>query len=240
MVHYINGKIYKIEAINGADGDVYYGSTTRKTLAQRMSGHRKDYKRYKDNKQRLVTSFNLFDKYGIENCNIFLVENFPCETKDELTTREAFYIQNYLCVNKLVPYRNPEENMRLKKDYYEKNKYEIIRKNSIYREVHKDEYKHYLKNYCEEHKDELKEKKRHYVEDHKEEIKEYQKQYRNEHYQNKKEYNRLYYEKKKNELKAYANNYYQMNKEDCQKRHKLYYENTKNNNKNNKLGDKEE
>jgi hypothetical protein len=46
MTNYNNGKIYKIEPLNGEDGDIYIGSTTKKLLCQRMASHRYDYKRW--------------------------------------------------------------------------------------------------------------------------------------------------------------------------------------------------
>ena len=36
MVNYNNGKIYKIEPLNGEEGDIYIGSTTKEYLSQRM------------------------------------------------------------------------------------------------------------------------------------------------------------------------------------------------------------
>ena len=38
----------------------------------------------------------------MENCKIELVENYACNSKEELNAREGFYIQNNECVNKLV------------------------------------------------------------------------------------------------------------------------------------------
>ena len=33
MVNYNNGKIYKIEPVNGEEGDIYIGSTTKEYLS---------------------------------------------------------------------------------------------------------------------------------------------------------------------------------------------------------------
>ena len=51
----------------------------------------------------------IFDKFGFENCKIELVENFPCNSKEELTKREGFYIQSNDCVNKHIAGRTKEE-----------------------------------------------------------------------------------------------------------------------------------
>jgi predicted Zn-ribbon and HTH transcriptional regulator len=102
MVDYSHGKIYKIEPIVEHDeGDIYVGSTTKHYLSQRMDKHIYDYKRYKEEKCSFITSFKLFDKYGVENCKIILLELCSnISTKDELLSREQHYIQSVKCVNK--------------------------------------------------------------------------------------------------------------------------------------------
>ena len=106
MVNYENGKIYKIESYLG--DKIYIGSTTKKYLSQRMDTHRTDYKRWKNGLYNFVTSFTIFEEYGIENCNIVLLELFPCESKDMLHSREAHYIRTLKCVNKCIPNRTKE------------------------------------------------------------------------------------------------------------------------------------
>ena len=117
---YQNSKIYKIESHQG--NKVYIGSTTEKTLARRMACHRSHYKGWKDGKRYRVSSYYLFDEYGLENCNIVLVENYPCNTKDELTIREQFYIKNTEnCVNKCRAVTSIDEKRQQLKEYHEKN-----------------------------------------------------------------------------------------------------------------------
>lgn len=100
MVNYSNGKIYKIVPTNG-DDTCYVGSTTKQYLSQRMDVHRNDFKKWqKNNNQRKTTSIELFEKYGVENCKIELIENFPCNSKDELEKKEAEYIKALNCINK--------------------------------------------------------------------------------------------------------------------------------------------
>ena len=118
MVNYSNGKIYKIESDLG--DLIYIGSTTKYYLSQRMERHRFDYVRRCTYRPQLnITAHQLFDKYGIDNCRIVLLESVNyCESKDELTAREAYYIKNNKCVNKNVPNRT-------KKEYY----------NEVYKDV---------------------------------------------------------------------------------------------------------
>ena len=98
------GKVYKIEPICDHDeGDIYIGSTTKDYLSQRLVMHRSNYKEWKQGKRPLTTSFNLFDKYGIKNCQIILLESVNAKNCNELEAREAHYIQSLKCVNKHIP-----------------------------------------------------------------------------------------------------------------------------------------
>jgi hypothetical protein len=136
MVNYNNGKIYKIEPIIDHDeGDIYIGSTTKQYLSQRMDTHKNDYKR----KHGGMSCYKLFDKYGIENCCITLLENVQARSKDELHARERFYIQSFKCVNKNIPLRtmhehyidNKEKINNYHKNHYENNKDTILERNKI-------------------------------------------------------------------------------------------------------------
>ena len=123
---YNNGKIYRIESSKG--DKVYIGSTTKKYLSQRMDKHRSNYKHWKKgNDQGKLSSFILFDEYGVENCSIILIETFACISKDELRAKEAYHIKaSNNCVNKVMPKRTPQE-------YHQDNKEE---RNAISREYY--------------------------------------------------------------------------------------------------------
>jgi hypothetical protein len=107
MVNYANSKIYKIECINAVEGDgnIYIGSTTKKS--ERIVSHRRDYVQWKSGNSKVgrLTSFELFDKFEMENCRIVLIEKFPCSSRNELTAQEATYICSLKCVNKMIPHR---------------------------------------------------------------------------------------------------------------------------------------
>jgi len=118
MPDYQKAKIYKIVDLN--EEMVYIGSTSQ-TLCRRMSDHKKDYKIRKDK----FTVHNIFDKYGIENCKILLIENYPCESRTELEKREGEIIKSLVCVNKIIAGRTPKER-------YEDNKDEILKRNRLY------------------------------------------------------------------------------------------------------------
>lgn len=184
MTNYNNGKIYKIESSLG--DKVYYGSTTKQYLSQRMTRHRGSYNMWLEGKCNLVMAYKLFDEYGIENCKIVLVENYPCKTKDELTAREAYYIKNFECVNKYVPNRtrkeyledNKERISEQLKEYRFKNTEKIAEYQKEYREINKNNSIEYQKEYRKTNKEKLSGKKKEWYEDNKEKVLEQHKQYR--------------------------------------------------------------
>ena len=105
MVNYNNGKIYKI--VCNVTGDIYIGSTTKEYLSQRLTTHRNNYTKYLNGKYCFVTSLKALEN---DNYDIILLENVNCTNRDELRSRERFYIENNKCVNKVIPGRTDQEN----------------------------------------------------------------------------------------------------------------------------------
>jgi hypothetical protein len=161
MVNYNNSKIYKIEPINGEEGDIYIGSTTKHLLSERMAKHRINYKNWKEDKYGKTTNFILFDKYGVDNCIISLIENFNCNSLTELRIRETFYINLMLCVNERIPYRSDEDKKKNIKIYRDNNSVEITKKSKIYRDNNKDIIKIKYKEFRDNNKE--KEAERHSI-----------------------------------------------------------------------------
>ena len=135
MPDYQKGKIYKIWDSNYTD--CYVGSTIQ-DLSVRMAEHRKFYKQYLEGKRNNYTSFDLFKKYGVENCRIELEETYPCNTKEELTAREGIIIRRDECVNKRI-------NGRTHKEWYEDNKAEERYKQKQHYELHKERFLNHQK-----------------------------------------------------------------------------------------------
>ena len=96
------------------------------------------------------------------NYGIYLVENYPCNTKDELRMRERFFIENNQCVNKCIPIRLEEEKNKLLIEHYNKNKTERLKNMKIYYSQHKLEIDDYQKKYREENRAKLGEYKNQY------------------------------------------------------------------------------
>ena len=110
MVNYQYAKIYKI--VDNTNGNIYIGSSCEPILSRRLAQHKSDYKRYLKGNHNFITSFEII-KNG--NYEIVLIESYPCNSKDELHSREKFYIENNKCVNKFIPNRTG-------KKWYEENK----------------------------------------------------------------------------------------------------------------------
>lgn len=136
MVNYKNGKIYKI--ISNKTDKIYIGSTTKKYLCDRLAIHRAEYKRYKTGKiKKYITSFKLIE---YDDAKIILIENYQCNTKDELRQREQYWIdQNKdFYINKNNAFGHDKEKIAKKnKKYYNKHKEEILKQQKIYKNMPK-------------------------------------------------------------------------------------------------------
>jgi len=190
MPDFKQGKIYCLRSHQ--TGDIYIGSTCQ-PLPKRKGDHRGKYKLWKNGKYHYVASFELI-KY--DDCYIELLEECPCDNRNQLERREGQLIREMDCVNKYVAGRS-------KKEYDEEHKEQIKK----YREEHKEQIKEYKKKYREEHKEQIKEYKKKYNEENKEEIKEYQKEYHEEHKEQIKEWKKKYNEAHKNDFKCEVCNY---------------------------------
>jgi hypothetical protein len=112
--NYNQGKIYKI--ISDKIDKIYIGSTTLKYLSTRLQNHSARYKAGGN-----VSSKKLFE---LGNCQIILLENYCCNSKDELTARERYYIEQNknICVNIRCPNTTLEEKRNKIKEWMKNNK----------------------------------------------------------------------------------------------------------------------
>jgi len=217
---YANGRIYKIEPICEHDeNEVYYGSTCQ-LLCKRMDSHRSNYKSWKNGNRAKTFSYELFEKYGIENCKIYLVELYPCETKEELLAREGYYIKNNKCVNRMVAGRT-------QKQYYEEHRVTINERQKKYAFDNKDKIKEYNDEYRQNNKEFIAERSKVYYEDHRVAINERQKKYALENKDKIKEYKDEYRQNNKEFIAERSKVYRDNNKDKLIEKHKLYYQNNK-------------
>ena len=162
MIYYSKSKIYKI--VCNITGLIYIGSTSQ-TLCQRLQDHKKNYKRYLNEKFPFISSFKIIEN---NNYDIILVENFPREKKEELHSRERYWIENTECVNMVISTRTHRE-------WYQDNKEKLKKHMKKYRENNKEKIKEYYENNKEkikEYYENNKEKKKEYYENNKEKINE--------------------------------------------------------------------
>jgi len=96
MPNYQNAKIYKLWCHE--TDEIYIGSTTV-PLSKRLGQHK--YPNY------TASSRILFEKSN--NVMIELIEEYPCENKDQLTKREGELIRQLDCVNKRIEGRTKQE-----------------------------------------------------------------------------------------------------------------------------------
>jgi len=147
MPDYQRGKIYKITS-----GDTtYIGSTCEQTLAKRLAGHVQGYKCWKNGKQNFISSYLLIET---EEYEITLIELYPCDSRDELRSRERFHIETNDCVNKNIPGRSHKEYIQ---SYYKENIEKIKEKVKIYANDNKDTIKENQKVYREDNRDKKRE-----------------------------------------------------------------------------------
>ena len=113
-----------------------------------MTSHRTKYKQYQNAKYQFNTAFSIFNEYGIENCKIELMENYPCSSKAELLAREGHHQRMNDCVNKFIADRKSQE-------YYQDKRDKCLEQQRIYRQENPDKILEYGKAYYQRKKESL-------------------------------------------------------------------------------------
>jgi hypothetical protein len=134
MVDYSKSKIYRVIGGNL----IYFGSTTQ-SLTKRKAIHINDKKR---GKNLSINPILDFEDYKIE-----LVEEFPCNNKEELLQRERWWIDNNICINIKKPIVSVEEAKLSKKLYQQNHKEMSAISNKKWEEKNKEKRKEYLKDW---------------------------------------------------------------------------------------------
>lgn len=128
---YHNSKIYKL--ISDNTNTIFIGSTCQPYLSQRLCIHRSNYNLYKAGQIKYDSSFELLQ---YNDCQIILLEKYPCSTKEELNLKESEIIQTLKEVNELILTRIKKvstvdrEKQRIKQNEYCK-RYNRINKVAI-------------------------------------------------------------------------------------------------------------
>jgi hypothetical protein len=168
MIDYSKGRIYRIW--DNTYTECYIGSTVE-ALSLRMAKHRQNYKQWLNGKGSSNTCFTLFEKYGVGNCKIELLENYPCASKAELEAREGHHQRLHHCINKNIAGRSDKEYYNDHKEHYKeyrcKNKDRLAAKSREYYEKNKCAVKERARAYRDKFKDIIKERKRLYYQNNK-------------------------------------------------------------------------
>jgi len=152
MMNYQKGKVYKV--VNDIDDEEYVGSTIRK-LCNRMAEHRYKCK---------VKHTKLYDKMntlGSEHFKIVLIEKYPCNSKEELNSREEYWrkelkavLNCYVCIQDeehkktqrkkwSSAYRSKPESKLKEREYHQANKAHRNEYNRNYYSENTDKFKEY-------------------------------------------------------------------------------------------------
>lgn len=166
-----NGKIYKLVC---KDSHFYIGSTVQ-TLQARLQRH--------INSSIKGTSrvYQYINSIGWDNVHIELIEDYPCNTMNELHEREDMYIQlmyqDDKCLNEHRAHLLKEEKLDNMKQYYQEHKEEITEYQQEYRAEHNELIKQTHAKYRKKNATLLVEKQRVYAKKNKEKITAYKKEY---------------------------------------------------------------
>ena len=165
MPNFSKGKIYKL--VSNKSSDVYIGSCLV-DLSKRLYGHK--------SKSNKAVSKSMFVDGAI--ISIVLIEDCPCENKNQLKARELHYITTINCINKNKPYVSDiqiinGDNKEWHKQYTETHK----EQKALYAASHKEQKALYDAAYNESHKEQIAKRRAQYIAAHKEHIAQQQKQY---------------------------------------------------------------
>eukprot|EP00438_Fugacium_kawagutii_P018336 Skav212485 [mRNA] locus=scaffold385:584863:585342:- [translate_table: standard] len=122
MLDYSKAKIYQV--LNDVDDDVYIGATCQ-SLSMRMAGHRRTKNLTGKNKNMKL--YQKMRELGEEHFYIELVEETPCENKEQLRAIEGEYIRSIGTLNHNVAGRTMKqytEDNKEKKAEYDKKRFQ--------------------------------------------------------------------------------------------------------------------
>ena len=137
MPDYQLSKIYKL--VSNKTTDIYIGSCLMR-LSTRLSTHKHN--------SNTCASKKLFTNDAI--ITIVLLENYPCNTKNELKARELHYITTNNCININKPFVCDipyGDGKAYSKEYYQANKNQISAFQKEYRQANKERIKSKAKEY---------------------------------------------------------------------------------------------
>ena len=170
MPIYQNCIIYKLKHNEDYDDiNIYVGSTTNFRL--RKNCHKSSCNNEKNRDYNFPVYQYIRDNDGWDNWVMIPIEEYPCNSKNELVIRERHHI------DLLRPTLNIVKPGRTIEEWTKDNKKQLVEKNKEYREQNKEKIKEKKKEYREQNKEKLAEINKKWAETNKEKLTEYKKQY---------------------------------------------------------------
>jgi hypothetical protein len=162
------GRVYKIT--NSDESIVYVGSTTM-PLSRRWSAHKKNFRRWIENKGSGCSIFPHFNEHGIEAFSIHLVSAHEIENQQQLREFEQLLIDKTPCVNAIRAYRSVDQRKECNREacqrYNLTHREERLSKARLFREDNEELIQERARQYYQESKEKLKEQSQQYYQDHK-------------------------------------------------------------------------
>lgn len=163
-IDYSNTQIYKWVCNDPNINSCYVGHTTN--WVKRKASHKERCNDEKSKKYHLQIYQIMRMNGGIENWNMILIEDYPCDNKREAEKREQYWKDELKpdmnTLNAFVDISSYHQQLKLhpnhNKERYEKNKEKIKERVKEYAIDHKQQKKEYDKKYREENKEQLEQK----------------------------------------------------------------------------------
>lgn len=232
-----NAVVYVLQCID----NYYYIGSTINDPRYRLNNHKQDSVKFPE--RPIYTHINTI---GWDNVQLEVVEEFPCNTREELYQREDEIVKQSLvdtyCLNHIRAFVSKDERKANVKNYYLTHRQQIIEQHKAYLEANKDKVDAYqamyrLENaekrreystmYAAEHPEEVKAARHAHYEANKEEIIQKNKAYAEANKELVKQRKKAWAEKNKEKLADAHKVYAEQNKDAIQKRGKEYYEKNK-------------
>jgi len=171
MSNYKNSVIYKICCKDENISDCYVGSSY--SHISRKSQHKSICNNEKSDKYNLPVYRYIRDNGGWDNWEFVLLEEYPCDNKNQLVIRERYWFELLGAkLNSYYPQITEEEKKEYNKEYnkeyhkhhYEKNKEKKLEYHKQWRENNKEKKQKQDKEYRKKNKKEISEKRKQKVE----------------------------------------------------------------------------
>jgi hypothetical protein len=188
MPDYKTAVIYKLCCKDEGVPDIYIGSTTNFKGRKRLHKH--------DCKKCVLPVYQFIRvNGGWDNWSMLVIEEYPCDNRKELHTRERYWIEYFnASLNCLIPCRSRAECNR---KYYQENLVRLKERHKKYEQEHRDKRNEQKIKYRENNREEIRDYNKKYRENNREEIRDYNKEYYHQNRQKRIEQKRKYRQFKK-------------------------------------------